>query len=406
MSRLTQTVIPLFTIAALAASDVFAQSGLERYFPFSYRYNDPKITVRANDRATVETLSQSENPHLANGNGNDGTRRSYFLTTLTTARDIAGVFVDFADMRSTTAVRSISVIYVTNDGISFDCYNPTGFGKPLVTLATPMSAAPIPSSTVTWIKHCFTNDASSPGDSSIDVAMAKPRRLTTQDGTEIDVVDIAVKRNGTAWRTWHFGLNLGLVGITPHDGAAPFGFAAVSVPPPAVEAVVAEFWNGPDFPSSPGGHYFYTSDPAEQFALETGKYGAWGRTGRSFKSGGYVPVCRFYGSMRPGPNSHFFTGSAGECEGLKTLQRPNAQVPQWNYESLGFTVTLPRVGVEESAKCINGTIPVRRAYNNAFTASGRNAWDSNHRLSVSQADIDAVVRLGWKDEGIVFCVPL
>jgi C-terminal processing protease CtpA/Prc len=49
---------------------------------------------------------------------------------------------------------------------------------------------------------------------------------------------------------------------------------------------------------------------------------------------------------------------------------------------------------------------VRRAYNNAYPASGiKNPWDSNHRYARAQADIDALAAQGWRDEGVVFCAP-
>ena len=69
-------------------------------------------------------------------------------------------------------------------------------------------------------------------------------------------------------------------------------------------------------------------------------------------------------------------------------------------------VKAPVVGGDGKPSCPSATIPVYRAYNNAYPASGgKNPWDSNHRYSTSRADIDAVVGIGWHDEGIVFCVP-
>src|SRR6185436_5083167 len=70
---------------------------------------------------------------------------------------------------------------------------------------------------------------------------------------------------------------------------------------------VVEYRDTMDFPGSPGGHFFYSSDPAEQAAVDGGAAGAFSRTGREFVTGGSSPLCRFYGSMTPGPNSHFFT---------------------------------------------------------------------------------------------------
>ncbi|MFA7239408.1 MAG: hypothetical protein WC091_04790, partial [Sulfuricellaceae bacterium] len=58
-------------------------------------------------------------------------------------------------------------------------------------------------------------------------------------------------------------------------------------------------------------HYFRTADAGEASGIDNGAAGAgWVRTGDDFRaysaattSGGAVPVCRFYGSVSPGPNS-------------------------------------------------------------------------------------------------------
>ncbi|MEO8135601.1 MAG: DUF1566 domain-containing protein, partial [Betaproteobacteria bacterium] len=69
-------------------------------------------------------------------------------------------------------------------------------------------------------------------------------------------------------------------------------------PPDAFDAVekqvVIEYLDTEDFPGSPGGHYFYSSDPDEQFAVDAGAAGQFARTGRHFLVGGTQSVCRFY----------------------------------------------------------------------------------------------------------------
>src|SRR6185436_2097540 len=68
-------------------------------------------------------------------------------------------------------------------------------------------------------------------------------------------------------------------------------------------------------------HYFITADPAEASAIDAGRAGlGWTRTGNSFKAAGSAFVCRFYGSVSPGPNSHFYTADQAECLNLKQLQ--------------------------------------------------------------------------------------
>ena len=171
-------------------------------------------------------------------------------------------------------------------------------------------------------------------------------------------------------------------------------------------ATVVEYLNTADFPESPGGHYFYSSDPAEQAAVDAGAAGRFNRTGRTFKTGGTSPVCRFYGSMSPGPNSHFFTVNQDECNALKAMQRTPTptDIQQWNYERIEYNTT-PPVIVNGQLACPAGTNPLYRAYNNAFSPTGvKNPWDSNHRFSPVQADITQLVQqFGWRNEGLQFC---
>lgn len=145
-------------------------------------------------------------------------------------------------------------------------------------------------------------------------------------------------------------------------------------------------------------HYFITADASEAAAVDNGSAGpGWSRTGYSFKSGGSTPVCRFYGSQTPGPNSHFYTVDAGECAYLKQLQASTPDTEKrWNFESLDFDSTPPLNGA-----CPGGTQPVYRAYNNGFARS----VDSSHRITSSTVAIQEVVTRGWSDEGVVMCAP-
>lgn len=142
--------------------------------------------------------------------------------------------------------------------------------------------------------------------------------------------------------------------------------------------------------------YFITSDADEAAAIDRGAAGpGWIRTGDTFNEGGVVPVCRFYGSRSPGPNSHFYTASAAECAALRQLQAVTpATEKRWNFESLDFFAALPTAGA-----CPAGYVPVYRAYNNGFARG----VDSNHRITANRAGIQAVVSRGWIDEGVVMC---
>ncbi|WP_239292764.1 hypothetical protein [Candidatus Nitrotoga sp. 1052] len=146
-------------------------------------------------------------------------------------------------------------------------------------------------------------------------------------------------------------------------------------------------------------HYFITADASEATGIDGGSAGpGWIRTGNSFKSGGSTPVCRFYGSQVPGPNSHFYTLAGPECDGLKQIQAITpATQKRWNFESLDFISSPPTNGA-----CPTGTVPVYRAYNNGFARG----VDSNHRISSAAAAIQDVVMRGWINEGVVMCAPI
>lgn len=143
-------------------------------------------------------------------------------------------------------------------------------------------------------------------------------------------------------------------------------------------------------------HYFITANASEAAAIDNGSAGpGWSRTGNIFQSGGSHPVCRFYGSMSPGPNSHFYTMAGAECDNLKELQliTPSTQ-KRWNFESLDFIST-----PSNNETCPVNTVPVYRAYNNGFIRG----IDSNHRITTNLTSIQQMVACGWENEGIVMC---
>ncbi|MEP7083464.1 MAG: S8 family peptidase [Betaproteobacteria bacterium] len=166
--------------------------------------------------------------------------------------------------------------------------------------------------------------------------------------------------------------------------------AAVASLVPVVNVV--EFYN------APLDNYFITANANEAAAIDRGDAGpGWSRTGGNFKSGGSANVCRFYGSLSPGPNSHFYTVDPGECAGLRAAQALTLGTQKrWNFESLDFLST-PTV----NGSCPAQLIPVYRAYNNGFARG----VDSNHRITVSAAAIQEVVNRGWINEGVVMCAP-
>lgn len=146
-------------------------------------------------------------------------------------------------------------------------------------------------------------------------------------------------------------------------------------------------------------NYFLTANADEAAAIDNGSAGPdWEhRTGNNFKAGGSTAVCRFYGSVSPGPNSHFYTIDAGECNFLKQLQASTpATQKRWNFEGLDFLSTPPTNGV-----CPGGTLPIYRAYNNGFARG----IDGKHRFTTNPHVIQQLVARGWIAEGIVMCAP-
>jgi protocatechuate 3,4-dioxygenase beta subunit len=153
-------------------------------------------------------------------------------------------------------------------------------------------------------------------------------------------------------------------------------------------------------------HYVIVSDANEAAMIDAGGAGpGWQRTGQSFAldeppatSG--INVYRFYGSINPGPNSHFYTVSEEEKAALIQLANSTpANQKRWNYEGVGF-----RAGPASNEVCPQSlvapaySLPVYRLYNKGFPAK-----DSNHRYATSTAVVQDMVAKGWALEGVAFC---
>src|SRR4051794_23664218 len=103
-----------------------------------------------------------------------------------------------------------------------------------------------------------------------------------------------------------FALALSTLIATTLLGHAP----AASAEP----TVITEFFN------TTLGHYVLITSAAEVAAIENGAAGpGWLKTGKTLNAStaatdapNLVAVCRFYGSISPGPNSHFFTADPDE----------------------------------------------------------------------------------------------
>ena len=155
-------------------------------------------------------------------------------------------------------------------------------------------------------------------------------------------------------------------------------------------------------------HYFMTADATEARSLHDNPALGWNSTGESFpaiaalpwgpNSGAPREICRFYGSVNPGPNSHFYTGVVSECNGLKVLQQATpATEPRWNYEGTAFHAITGLAG----GNCPATAQMVVRFFNGGNTKG----LVPNHRYVQGAALKAQMNAAGWIAEESAFCVP-
>jgi len=136
-------------------------------------------------------------------------------------------------------------------------------------------------------------------------------------------------------------------------------------------------------------HYFRTGARSDSAFILAGNAGnGWRDTYDYFfawrdTSSGAQPVCRFYAK---GPNSHFYTADARECEAVKGFEG-------WVYEGIAFYMKVPQNGT-----CPADTVPVHRLYNNRFAYN-----DSNHRFTTDLRVVGEMMLAGWLYEGVKMC---
>lgn len=166
---------------------------------------------------------------------------------------------------------------------------------------------------------------------------------------------------------------------------------------PRVESTLVEYYA----PSLD--HYFMTLEGLEVGILDNHPEMGWKRTGARFGAWsatslpGASRVCRFYGDLAAGPNSHFYIPEGAGCEGMKRLEADSPLgTKAWRLEGITFSTREAFGG-----QCPATLASVYRFYNNGFS-QGK---DSNHRYSIDPAMSAAMVSQGWIAEGIAFCVP-
>jgi Repeat of unknown function (DUF5648) len=269
-----------------------------------------------------------------------------------------------------------------------------------------------------WSNGCDTPPVSTPPSwprrlTRDEITINAPVRRTAIDGGQYDASPLVVTRNGLPWYTYFFGYHLGLAGVESNWSdanlaaagdlvgffrlpSAANNFNLASLPPPWVEDEVVEYVNRVNFPAQPDGQYFYAVRAVDKSLLDS--MPVWERTGKSFKSGGYVSVCRFYGGKNGGPNTHFYSADDKECDALK-------KITFLDYEGQTFAVNMPLPGptLNGDKPCPIDSKPLYRLYNNASASNG--SFVSNHRYTTSWSDVAAFAARGWRDEGHVMCVP-
>lgn len=153
-------------------------------------------------------------------------------------------------------------------------------------------------------------------------------------------------------------------------------------------------------------HYFITADPAEATLLLENPAWGWALTGSGFVVANATDpaaqsVHRFYGSIDPGPNSHFYTASTAERDQLVAIAASTPVGPRWNLEGVAFHARIP----DASGACPDDApFRVARVYNGGTTAlvDGRRL-DPNHRYGAVRDVLLSGSSATWQEEGTAFC---
>jgi hypothetical protein len=213
-----------------------------------------------------------------------------------------------------------------------------------------------------------------------------------------------------------------IVGVVRMSHSRTFFAALSAVAGLGVASVAHAFPSGPlppypnrvvEYFHSDAGSYFYTIDPSEIAAIDSGAAGpGWSKTGLGFEAyatlaastnqsfptcdlASYpcVPIQRLVGKPGLGANEHFFTGVRAEAEGLAQGGSP------WALEGVAFYLPLPdATGACSVYPLAFVTVPVYRFYKD-----GGSLGQSRHRYVTSPDVWGRMAAAGWVNEGIAFC---
>lgn len=158
----------------------------------------------------------------------------------------------------------------------------------------------------------------------------------------------------------------------------------IAVTEPSDRVLAVEYVN------APRNHYFLTSDSDEIAALDGHVFAGWERTGETvgvLKPGTFsqvtFPVCRFYGLPSANLDTHFYSGTASECELLAQQQQ------SWVLERTdAFRVGQIRFS---DGRCPVNMKRVFRLWNGSPAV--------NHRYTVDAGTQQQMQAQGWVPEG-------
>jgi hypothetical protein len=221
--------------------------------------------------------------------------------------------------------------------------------------------------------------------------------VVTPAGTFANCLRVREKRGSGYERDVWYAPGVGMVRWSDANEEALLVTMHTPTEPPVKVSYAVEFHHaGLD-------HYFITADAAEIAEMDGGRFAGWQRTGLGFRvvdaadtrSSVTVSVCRFYGRPEYGLDTHFYTGSVGECASVQQ-QWPN----QWLLESANvFRMFMP----DAAGNCPTQSLPIYRSWN------GRS--DSNHRFTREASVHRSMMARGSVAEGVgnppvVMCSPL
>jgi hypothetical protein len=221
--------------------------------------------------------------------------------------------------------------------------------------------------------------------------------VVTPAGTFVDCLHVREQGPSGRQRDVWYARDVGIVRWIDDTEEAVLAAVRMPTAPAARVAYAVEYYH------ARLDHYFVTASPLEIAAMDRGDFQGWQRTGLGFyvvdpadtSPTATVPVCRFYGRPEAGLDSHFYSGSASECE-LVRQKWPT----QWSLESSdAFRMLMP----DSAGRCPAETLPVYRSWNGRSDANHRFTTDASlHRSMMGRGSVAE----GSGDPPVGMCSPM